>query len=92
MPEVEEINLSILNDFSFTMQIVEQVRRLHNEQNIPPKESLKLFVLSNDKNFYSEVLIKLCNLSELKEVSEKVEDSLSFIVQNQEFLFLTKPR
>ncbi|MGI6291929.1 MAG: valine--tRNA ligase [Bacteroidales bacterium] len=86
MPEVEEINLSILNDFSFTMQIVEQVRRLRNEQNIPPKESLKLFVLSNDKKtFYSEVLIKLCNLSELKEVSEKVEDSLSFIVQNQEF-------
>ena len=86
MPEGKKINDEIISIFAFTLDIAEQVRRIRSEKNIPQKNTLELYVLQHDNElFHAKVIAKLCNLSEIKFITGKIDKSLTFMVHKQEF-------
>ena len=87
MPKADkETDKNILAVFEFSLEITEQVRRIRSEKNIPQKNVLDLFVLKHDKEeFYPEIITKLCNVSAIQTVEEKMDKSLTFVVHQQEF-------
>ena len=86
MPQAQAYDIKIIQTFAFSIEVVEQIRRLRTENNIAPKQRLDLFILYHDKeDVFKEVICKLCNLSAVYETNSKREDALSFVVHKQEF-------
>ena len=68
-------------------QIIAGVRAVRNSKNIPPKEPLTLeSVKGNQMEGIDEQLVKkMANLSEMKEVDQKDESASAFMVGTNEF-------
>ncbi|MDD4032546.1 MAG: valine--tRNA ligase [Bacteroidales bacterium] len=69
--------------FEPVKEIISAIRSIRQEKNISNKETLQLLVKGNI--VYPEILEKMCNLSEIKTVSEKPEGSLSFLINTTEY-------
>jgi valyl-tRNA synthetase len=83
MPEVEaEVNQKVLDDFAAARKVIDQVRRIRTEKNIPQKKALTLNVYTNPSaaNPATDVVIaKLCNLEHINYLESKDIDGASFI-------------
>ncbi len=82
-------NDDILERFAVTQKIVENIRRIRAEKNIAQKNQIQLLVIKDAKDVdesMDSILLKLCNLSDIQYVSEKVSGTCSFIEQNVEYL------
>ena len=84
-PTKEEKQL--LADVEVMKQIIAGVRAVRNSKNIPPKEPLALEVVKgNQMEGIDEQLVKkMANLSEMKEVEQKDESASAFMVGTNEF-------
>jgi len=93
-PGAESYDPEIIAKFGFAEEVIMAVRNVRKEKNIPQKEAIRLFIRKNNREkpdvTYDPVVEKLCNLSELGYVEEKVEDSLSFVVGTTEFFIPLK--
>lgn len=78
---------NLLGRFAATRKIVESIRRIRAEKNIAQKNSIELFVLKNEgvDAAMDAIISKLCNISQIEYVSEKISGSCSFIEQNIEY-------
>ena len=78
----------VLVRFNHTQRVIEAVRRIRSEKNIAPKEQLQLLVLKQDgaDEAMDSIITKLCNLSEIQYIAEKVSGTYSFIENNIEYL------
>jgi valyl-tRNA synthetase len=88
VPEGGRIKKKMLTDFQTAMAIVSSVRSARKTGNIPQKESVTLLVKNIEDRAthpFSEIIIKLCNLSEFKPTSEKPGNAVSFMVGTMEF-------
>ena len=83
MPEVEsEVNQKVLDDFAAARKVIDQVRRIRTEKNIPQKKALTLNVYTNPSAANSAtdaVIAKLCNLEHINYLESKDVDGASFI-------------
>jgi valyl-tRNA synthetase len=82
MPEKKRYSHKTLRAFDFAKDVIVAIRNVRKEKNIPVKETMELSVKKNfgeepDTTFDS-VAAKLCNLSGVNYVDEKVEGALSF--------------
>lgn len=89
MPEVSDINNSLLEDFENVKEIVSNIRTIRLQKNIASKELLGLEVKqtfdgSNNPSL-NPVVIKMGNLSAIEEVSETNPMAISFRVGTTEF-------
>ena len=77
----------LLTSFTFnTLKIVEQIRKIRAEKNIPQKVTLKLLIVAENKNNrLISVIQKLCNLETIEYVTEKPAGSVSFIENHIEY-------
>ncbi len=82
-PDAKPFDAGLLGRFELVKSIIGSVRTIRQEKNIANKEPLPL--LAGGEIPFAEVLVKMCNLSELKQVSEKPEGALSFICDTTEF-------
>ncbi|MBC8487159.1 MAG: valine--tRNA ligase [Bacteroidetes bacterium] len=89
MPESKKFDKSILEIFNIETQVIIAIRNLRKEKNIPNKESVELFIKKNYQqepdHAFDSIISKLCNLSAIKYVDEKVAGAASFIVKSTEF-------
>ncbi len=86
MPQVLTFDASIIETFVFSMEVVEQIRRIRTEKNIAQKHSLELYLSPRQQQaMFEEVVIKLCNLSKIQRVDTKPTATLSFMLHTQEF-------
>ncbi|MCA0932264.1 valine--tRNA ligase [Lutimonas saemankumensis] len=86
-PEQGDFNESILESFEVIKEIISAVRNLRKQKNISFKEKLDLFVLKKESietGFYA-LIGKMCNISKLIEIDEKIENALTFRVGSNEF-------
>ena len=86
----ETVEESFLQLFGHTQKVVEEVRRVRTQKNIPQKNALELLVIKPAEEADKEmdaVISKLCNLSAVTYISEKpaVGSFVSFIQQNTEY-------
>jgi len=86
-PKLKEFDKKIIADFEYTAEVISAIRNIRKEKNISFKEQLELFVSKNENfNADFDVLIKkLCNVSEINETKDKVENALSFRINSNEY-------
>ncbi len=89
LPGVLNREPELITKFAFAEDVITQIRTVRKEKNIPFKDPIRLFIKKN----YNEqpdttldgIVSKLCNISELGYIDEKIPDSISFIIRNTEF-------
>jgi len=87
-PEPAKYDKDLIRKFEISKEIVSSVRAIRKAREIHNKEALELLIRAEKKSFDNEfipVIIKLCNLSGIKFVGSKQEDSASFMVGTTEF-------
>ncbi len=89
MPVAGEFDRNLIDSFFFAEEVIMGIRNVRKEKNIPQKEAIRLFIKKNDGQVadtaFDGVAVKLCNLSELSYVNEKVAEAVSFVVRSTEF-------
>ncbi|MED9995171.1 MAG: valine--tRNA ligase [Paludibacteraceae bacterium] len=85
MPQVGEVNESIIASFQTTQEIVAGIRTLRLQKNIPNKDTLVLQVLGEHNAVNDSLLVKMGNLSAIEQVSEKEATAMSFMVGVTEY-------
>jgi valyl-tRNA synthetase len=88
IPNSGEYNKEMVAGFESVKETISAVRSVRKEKDIPNKEKLELFILADSDNQVSgflPVIKKLCNLSEVKFVSEKQEGAASFMTGTTEY-------
>lgn len=88
MPKFENYNLSVISGFESTREVITNIRAIRKEKNIPQKDSIELLVKVSEnatENNFDNIIIKLCNLSELGSVNEKPANTVSFLVGTNEY-------
>ena len=88
-PERKRIHHKILEQFEFAQDVIIALRGIRADKNIPMKETLGFYVKKNldekpDTTFDS-LVTKLCNLTGVHYVTEKVDNAMSFVVKSTEF-------
>ncbi|MDQ1296998.1 MAG: valyl-tRNA synthetase, partial [Bacteroidota bacterium] len=88
MPESKKYNRELIGEFEIIKETVSAIRTVRKEKELPAKESLVLCVRTDGSYYNKEflaVIAKLCNLSEIKFISEKQDGAASFMVRTTEF-------
>ena len=89
MPVAGSFDAAILKQFAFTGEVIIAIRNARKEMNIPMKESIELFIRKNNNEAadttFDGVVTRLCNISEIGYVENKVEGAVSFIIRSTEF-------
>ena len=90
LPEFDEAmaHTDILTRFANTQKVIEAARRVRNDKNIVQKVPIQLLVLKQNKvdEEMDSIIVKLCNVSEIQYIAEKVPGTCSFIENNVEYL------
>ena len=85
LPKIIMYEELVVNEFEEAKEIISAVRNIRKSKNIPNKEQMLLFVLSEKDIQYSETIKKLSNLSDIQLTKEKVDNAISFMVKTTEF-------
>lgn len=85
-PVAGDVDESLLDKFESVKELVSAVRTVRLQKNIPAKEAVELRIVSDGHNAeYDCVAVKMCNISEIKKVSEKDATAISFLVRTTEY-------
>ena len=89
MPKADQpYDVPFLTLFANVQKVVEEIRRVRTQKNIPQKNPLELMILKTKEGMDEEmgtVIAKLCNLSDIHYIEEKPAGAISFIQQNVEY-------
>ena len=81
-----EAEKKLLADAEVMKQIVAGVRAVRNQKNIAPKEQMELEIVGkNPVEAFTDLIVKMANLSDVKVVEAKGDGSSSFMVGTTEF-------
>ena len=87
-PEQKVVDNDILNQFLFTQDVINNIRKIRAEKNISMKEAIELIVVDKDGSVNKEfdaVIMKLCNVSSVNYVTETPQDAFGFLVKATEY-------
>ncbi len=87
MPVAQGYDQKIITSFERAEQVINGIRNIRKDKNIPNKETIDLIVRRGDHpdcKFYP-VITKLGNVNSIEEVEEKPDNAMTFIVGSQEF-------
>jgi valyl-tRNA synthetase len=89
MPKVKSFDEKILAQFAVTSEIVMSMRTIRKDKNVPMKDKLDLYIRKPNHEtpnlLFDPLIEKLCNLSPIRYVNEKVSGASSFIIKGTEF-------
>jgi valyl-tRNA synthetase len=81
MPKSANYDTELLKRFATAKETIIGLRGLRNSKGMSPKEVLELYIKKTaDDTTFDAMIAKLCNLSKIEYVAEKVESALSFMV------------
>jgi valyl-tRNA synthetase len=86
-PKVKASDQVVLNGFVKAEEVITNIRNVRKQHNIANKVKVDLFVKKNRDidTSYDAVIVKMGNLSQLEYVSDKIDNSNSFIVDGNEY-------
>ena len=86
-PNKENYNISIVEEFETTKEIISQIRNYRKEKNISFKTSLDLYFIPNDNQLNNiEIIKKIAIIDKLEESTKENFDMVtSLIIKNFEF-------
>jgi len=87
-PKAESFNAAILEEATYSFELITQIRNGRNAKGISPKEALSLSAKEGDQKLINEfwpIIKKLSNLSEINFITEKLTGATSFVIKSTEF-------
>ena len=85
-PKAQSVDEKILAQFAFTEEVINNVRKVRAEKNIPFRDAIELVVKDNAANKDFDCIIsKLCNVGNINYVEQAPEGAFGFIVGSTEF-------
>ncbi len=86
-PSAGAINETILTQFDNATEVITNIRNIRKQNNIANKVDVEMFVKINatDDQLFNEVIQKMGNLSKLDYCTNKIQNTFSFIVKNNEY-------
>jgi len=87
-PIVGGSNTELSQQAEDIFELVSQIRNLRASKGLSPKEALPLYIKAKARDKYEQfeqIIKKLSNVESITFVEEKVEKTLSFIIQSDEF-------
>ncbi len=78
----------LVEEFELVKEIISNIRNFRKSKNLSPKETVELFyqnIKLVDVEKYKETIVKLANVSEIKDIADKPTSSYSFMVKTDEF-------
>ncbi len=89
LPVGGKLDQHILSTFEIEMDVIMAIRNMRKNKNIHQKELLELQIRKNNEqkpdHTFDSLIAKLCNISQISYVEEKVANAVSFIVKSTEF-------
>jgi len=86
-PTAGAINETILTQFDNATDVITNIRNIRKQNNIANKVDVEMFIKVNatDDQLFNEVIQKMGNLSKLDYCTDKIQNTFSFIVKNNEY-------
>ncbi|MBU0487496.1 MAG: valine--tRNA ligase [Bacteroidetes bacterium] len=88
-PEAKPFRQHKIDEFIYAQDVINTIRNVRTERSIPNRDSIILAIKKNNLErpmlTYDSVVAKLCNISELKYIFGKMDNSVSFVVGSTEF-------
>jgi len=88
LPEAKKYNKELVSSFESMKETISSIRTVRKDKEIPNREKIKLFILSDKESFDTEflpVINKLGNISDIQFVTEKPEGTASFMTGTTEY-------
>jgi len=85
MPEIRKYDTGLLDGLEVVKEVVAGIRNVRAQKNIPVKDTLELQVTGEHDTRFNQVIIKMCNLTSIQQVSEKAPGAISFLVKTTEY-------
>ena len=87
LPKQQPIDNQVLAQFDFTMDVINNIRKIRAEKNISFKEALDLVVIDNGtaNNDFDCIIEKLTNVKTITYTTEKPTDAFGFLVRSKEY-------
>lgn len=89
IPESKSFDDELIKAYDFDSEVINAVRNIRKEKNIPQKQELELFIKKNNDQLanhtFDPVIRKLAKLSKLEYVDSEVDSSIRFMVKSTEF-------
>ena len=87
-PKINAANEEILKAFPIAAELIGEIRNFRQSKGLSPKEALALSIRSNGSTaalkIFGDAIMKLGNLSEIKSVNEKPENTFPFVIRDLE--------
>jgi valyl-tRNA synthetase len=94
LPRAGSIDNQLLDTFAVEMEVINRIRNIRRENNIPQKEPIELIIKKNNNQLpnqsFDSVISKICNLNNLLYTDNKISNAISFIVKSTEFYIPVK--
>jgi valyl-tRNA synthetase len=88
-PTSAAFDAELLKRFDYEREVIIAIRSERQARNIPPKEKIHLYIKKNHgqvpNTYFDPVVKKLCNITQLDYLEEKVENAAQFIVGATEY-------
>lgn len=84
IPQASETGSEIINIMPHAQEVVNGLRNIRAEKNIPNREQISVNVIGNWDNRENAIIIKLANVSDIRQNTEKDPASASFIAGSVE--------
>jgi len=91
LPQLNSFSENMLQQIEKIKEVIVNIRTIRKNQNISFKEKLELAVLAGEDGYYplfNPLLEKMGMLSNINEVSQKVENTSSFFIKSSEFFLM----
>ena len=91
-PNEKNTNEKIINDFDIIKQVISEIRNIRSQYNISIKEKISISIIKHKKinlNLDS-IICKLANLSAIDYISIKPENTVSFLINSNEYFVALK--
>jgi valyl-tRNA synthetase len=88
MPKVHRFDKELIARWEIVKETVSAIRTVKKENQIHIKENIELLIKTSESDFdtgFLTVIIKLCNISDVRFVSGKPDNCASFMVRTKEF-------
>ncbi len=84
-PDAQYFNPELLSEFEKLKEVVAGIRTVRKQRQLPNREPLELLVKGNHNPLFDSVLMKMGNITEIKNIEEKNGVCASFMVGATEY-------
>ncbi|KAF0129942.1 MAG: valyl-tRNA synthetase [Bacteroidetes bacterium] len=87
-PKIRAFDETILAQFESASEVINSIRKVRAEKNIPYRDSIALKVKLNGPNQHVDfdpLISKLCNISSIEYIDQSLEGAFGFVARSTEF-------